>query len=260
MSRPAPVALASRQIAWEQLSFWRNLPAAVFTVLLPLVFLLVLATVFRSSTVQVSGRTVPSDDHLIPALAAFGVMGACFTNIAMTTSIRRDRGLLKRLRGTPMPPWVFMCGLIGSSALVSLVLVTVTTAAGTLLFGVGLPRHPLALATALTLGAMCFCALGLAMSAAIPNADAAPAVVNAIFLPVVFISNIFFVVPAGSPLATIAGVFPVRHLAAAMVDAFDPANVGGQGFAGADLAVLALWGLAGLAVALRWFHWEPRRR
>jgi len=252
-------ALVARQVTYEQRSFWRNPASAFFTFVFPIMFLIILGSVFKNDAVQISGRTVPSDDYYIPSLVAFGIMGACFTNIAISTSIRRDSGLLKRLRGTPLPSWAFMGGLIGSSVIIGLILVALTTAFGMVVYGVGAPRHVGALAVALAVGAMCFCVLGLAMSSVIPNADAAPAIVNVVFLPLVFISGTFFVVPPSSLFTTIANLFPIRHFTAAVLSGFDPAGNQGQGFAGGDLLVLGAWGIVGLLVAVRYFHWEARR-
>ncbi|MFN2569588.1 MAG: ABC transporter permease [Candidatus Dormibacteria bacterium] len=253
------LALVGRQVTYEQRSFWRNPASAFFTFVFPIMFLIILGSVFRTGTVQVSGRTVASNEYYIPTLVAFGIMGSCFTNIAISMSIRRDTGVLKRLRGTPLPPWALMCGLIGSSVIISLILVGLTTAFGMLVYGVSAPRHIAALALALATGAMCFCVLGLAMSALIPNADAAPAIVNVVFLPLVFISGTFFVVPTESFFTTIARLFPVRHFTDAVLAGFDPAANQGQGLAGMDLLVVAVWGLAGILVTVRWFRWEPVR-
>src|SRR5438105_3139804 len=170
--------MVGRQIGYEQRTFWRNPASAFFAFALPMVFLVVFASIFREQRVPVSGYHVSYNDYYIPSLVAFGVMGACFTNIAVTIATRRDTGILKRLRGTPLPSWVFMAGLIGSSVVISLVLTVLTTGFGMLAFGVHAPRYPLAVVAALATGAMVFCALGLAITTVIPNAEAATPIVQ----------------------------------------------------------------------------------
>ena len=123
-------------------------------------------------------------------------MGACFTNIAVTLALRRDNGILKRLRGTPLPPWAFIAGVVGSSIIVSIILALLTTGFGILVYGVNVPQHIDAAAVTIAVGALSFCALGMAMTIFIPNAEAAPAIVNGVFLPIVFISG--NVLPRGS--------------------------------------------------------------
>jgi len=252
-------AIALRQVEFEQKSFWRNPAAAFFSFLFPIIFLVVFATLFKGSMAPVGNVEVPYDDYYIPALVAFGVMGACFTNIAMTISARRDTGILKRLRGTPLPPWAFIAGVVGSSIIVSIVLTVITTVFGITVYSVHMPEHILAAAVTVAVGALSFCALGMAMTIVIPNADAAPAIVNGVFLPIVFISGTFFPVPETSVLAQIAQVFPVRHFINAMFTAFDPARQSASGFNAGDLLIMAAWGVAAVVIASLRFRWEPRK-
>jgi ABC-2 type transport system permease protein len=250
--------ILGRQLVFEQRTFWRNPVSAFFAFLFPIIFLVVFATLFKNSTANVGGRTVAYDDYYIPALTTFGVIGACFTNIAASLSLRRDSGVLKRLRGTPLPPWAFIGGVVLSSLIVALLLTTLTVVFGILVYGVHVPQHLAAVAVTLAVGAIVFCALGLAMTVAIPNADAAPAVTNAVLLPLVFISGTFFPIDQSSILAKIAEYFPVRHFIAAMFTAFDPAHVSTDGFSGNDVIIMIAWGVGGLIIAVRRFRWEPR--
>src|ERR1700692_6156 len=149
-----------RQVSFEQKSFWRNPASAFFAFLFPIIFLVVFATLFKGQKVQVGSVQTTYDDYYIPALVACGVMGACFTNISITLSLRRDNGILKRLRGTPLPPWAFIAGVVGSSIIVSIVLALLTTGFGIVVYGVHVPEHI--------------------------AADA-----NGVFLPIVFISGTF---------------------------------------------------------------------
>src|ERR1700733_3390563 len=152
--------IAVRQIGFEQKSFWRNPASAFFAFLFPIIFLVVFATLFKGQTVQIGAVSTTYDNYYIPALVAFGVMGACFTNISVTLSVRRDNGILKRLRGTPLPTWAFIAGVIGSSIIVSVVLAVLTTGFGILVYGVHVPEHIGAAAATIGVGALAFCALG----------------------------------------------------------------------------------------------------
>ena len=252
--------LVLRQVRYENRSFWRNPPAAFFTFVFPLIFLVLFNLLFGNEETRVAGRTVSSSTFFIPAIAALSVVNACFTSIAMGVSFSRDQGLLKRIRGTPLPAWAFLAGRILHVTLIALVLVAIVVAAGTLFYGVDVPGRTMpAFLLTLLVGAACFTALGLAMTAAIPNAEASPAIVNAVILPLLFISDVF--VPLDDAprwLQVLGDVFPVKHLSEALQAAFNPFETG-AGFEPVRLAVMAGWGLAGLLLAARFFSWEPRR-
>jgi ABC-2 type transport system permease protein len=178
----------------------------------------------------------------------------------MMVTISRDMGVLKRLRGTPLPPWAYIFGRLGQALLVSVLMVAIVTITGALAYGTEVPESTLpGFIVTLVVGALAFCALGLALTAVIPNADAAPAVTNATILPLLFVSNVF--IPLEDPpewLSVIGDVFPVKHFAAALQTAFHP-DTTGAGFEWGHLAVIAAWGVAGTLMAVRFFSWEPRR-
>ena len=145
-----------------------------------------------------------------------------------------------------------------ASLIVAVLLTALTVVFGIVVYGVHVPEHIGALILTLAVGAAVFCALGLAMTVAIPNAEAAPAITNGVLLPLVFISGTFFPVDPSSVLAKIAEYFPVRHFVTAMFNAFDPAHLSSSGLSGNDLIVMSAWGVAGLLIAVRRFRWEPR--
>jgi len=253
------LVLVVKQVEYEQKQFRRNPASAFFAVFFPIMFLVIFGSINRNSRVELLGN-INFNQYYIPSILAFGVMGATYTNLAVLIAIRRDSGVLKRLRGTPLPRWVFLAGIIGNAILVSFLLVAVTTAVGVLFYGVtAYPERWLGLALDVTLGGLSFCALGLAVASLVPNAEAAPAVVNAIFLPLVFISGTFFYLDPSSVLARVADFFPVKHFIGSTFTAFDPRH-GGFGADGRDLLVLAAWGLGAALLALRRFRWEPARR
>jgi ABC-2 type transport system permease protein len=252
--------LLARQVAHENRTFWRNPAAAFFTVFFPLMFLVVFNLLFGENQIDVHGGVSDQSTFYVPAITAFAVISACYTNIAMMVTGARDRGLLKRLRGTPLPPWVFLAGRIIHATLVALLLTAVIAIAGALFYDVDIPTNTMpALVVTLAIGAASFCALGLAMTALIPNADAAPALVNASVLPLFFISNVFIrLTDAPGWLLAIGDVFPVRHFSEALQAVFNPYQ-SGAGFAEPwRLAIIAAWGVFGLVLALRFFSWEPR--
>ncbi|MGH7687075.1 MAG: ABC transporter permease [Candidatus Dormibacteria bacterium] len=252
-------AVLGRQLGYEQKIFWRTPAAAFFAFIFPIIFLVVFATLFKGQTAHVGDVKVSWNDYYIPSLITFGVIGASFTNIAISLAIRRDNGVLKLFRGTPLPPSMFLVAVVLSSLIVAAILTVLTIVFGIFVYGVHVPEHIGALALTLAVGAGTFCALGLAMTVVIPNAEAAPAIINGVLLPVVFISGTFFPVDPSSVLAKIAEYFPVRHFITSMFNAFDPAHVSSTGFSGNDLIVMAAWGLVALFVAVRRFRWEPRR-
>jgi len=253
------LAIAARQVGYEQKAFWRNPAAAVFTFAFPLLFLFIFSSL--NSGVQIDTRAgVSFVTFFVPGIAAFGIISACYTNIAMKMAISRDLGILKRVKGTPAPAWAYMAGQIGSSIVTTLQIVAVTIGIGVLVYDVDFRTDTIVgLVLTLALGAACFCVLGLAVSGLCPNGDAAPAIVNFSILPVVFISGIFFPLDnAPSWLLSLAKFFPVQHLANGLQYAFDP-RTGSPGVNGGDLAVLAAWTVAGAVLALRLFKWENAR-
>ena len=246
--------LLVRQIRYENRAFWRNPAAAFFTFAFPLIFMFVFQAIFGN---QVESDGLTAAAFYTPAIVAFSIINACFTSLAMTTVAVREDGILKRIRGTPMPAVVYLAARICHSVLVGLLLVAVVSAFGALVYNVAFPwdQLPLLLLT-LLLGSACFCALGLAISGFVPNERAAPAVVNAIILPLLFISDIFLRIPPDNLLARIGDLFPVRHFALALQAIWTPALNGPVD--PKDLAWVAGWAVLGLLVALRTFSWEPR--
>lgn len=242
------LALAVRQIGYENRAFWRNPPAAFFTFVFPLLFMVIFNVLFGADAAG----------FFTPAIIVFGVVTATYTNLAMTVTIARDAGILKRIRGTPLPPWAYLAGRIGHAMAVALLLVGIVAAFGALAYGVEVPWAALpAILLLLAVSAAAFSALGLAVSGLIPNADAAPAVVNATILPVLFISNVFIQMEnAPDWLDAISHLLPVRHFADAMLELY--ASGTDAGVPWIEIGVIALWGVIGVVVALRLFSWEPR--
>lgn len=251
--------LALRQVRYENRAFWRNKAAAFFTIIFPLMFLVIFNLVFGDEERQVPGGTIDLSTFYVPAIAALSVISACFTNLAITTSFQRDEGILKRKRGTPLPAWAYLFGRVAHSTLLAFGLVVFVTLIGAVFYGVDIPDNtlPAAIVTVLV-AAACFSSLGLAVTGMIRDADAAPPTTNGIILPLLFISDVFIPLDqAPSWLRPVASVFPILHFSEAMQKTFNP-FVEGTGFAWGDLRVMALWMVAGIALAMKFFRWEAR--
>jgi ABC-2 type transport system permease protein len=254
------VAIAARQVRFEQKAFWRNPAGAVFTFAFPLLFLVVFSTLNSEARIPERGN-ISFVTFFVPGILAFGLISACYTNLAIRMTMNRDLGILKRVRGTPVPTWAYLAGQVGSSVLITFILFLLTVGLGVTAFGVAFRGSTVAgLVATLTLGAACFCALGLAVSGLCPNADAAPAIVNFSIFPLLFVSNIFFPLDnAPDWLASVARVFPMQQLADGLQYAFDPRTTG-LGFNGTDLWSLLAWTVAGSALAVRLFRWDSAKQ
>ncbi len=248
-----------RQVRWERKMFWRNPASAGFTFAFPLMFLVIFAAIYGNDRIRLAHGTVRFAQYYVPAIVAFGVISACYSNLAFSISVRRDRGTLKRVRGTPLPPAVYLSGIVGNAVFVATILTALTITLGLTAYGVTLPHRYLALILTVALGAFCFTACGAAVATFIPNEDAAPAIVNFVMFPLLFISGVFGRIANTSVPGRIAAVFPVRHLAQQIVAVFDP-TTRGTGVSGVHVAVLVAWGIAALVVAAKRFRWDPPRR
>jgi len=252
------LGLVVRQVRYEQKLYWRSPSSAMFTFLFPILLLVIFASLNQSTTLRALGG-IRYNQYYVPGIVAFGVISACYSNLAIALCFRRDSGVLKRIRGTPLPPWIFMAGNIGSALVISAILTALTTAVGVAFYGVSFPGRYGALVLTLVVGAFCFCSMGLAITALIPVATAAPAIVNGLLFPILFISGTFFPVESGSWLAWVARLFPIRHFEEAVFAVFDP-RLPGSGLRAEALIVMLVWGLAAVVVAVRGFRWEPLRK
>jgi ABC-2 type transport system permease protein len=251
------LALFAHQFRYDQKAFWRNPASVFFTVAFPVVLLLIFATVFGDQTVEVRGG-IETTAYYVPAIITLAVISATMQSLAMSLVIAREDGRLKRGRGTPMPAWVFIAGRVGNSAVVALLMLALIAAIGGVFYGVAFPwdRLPQIVLT-LLVGAAAFCCLGIALTAAIPSQDAAAPIVNALLLPLYFLSGVFIPddqLPSG--VIHFADAFPIRHFFEAFFAVYDPGSGGGVEWA--NLAVVAAWGVVGLLLAIRYFRWTPR--
>jgi ABC-2 type transport system permease protein len=255
------LGLTLRQVRFTNKAFWRNPASAFFTFAFPLMFLVIFTSLLGSGRVEVApGVFIDQGSYYVAAMTTFAVITACYTNVAVSIAFQRDAGILKRARGTPLPGSAYLSGRVLHATIVAIILVALTAGFGVLFYDATIPSGALLaeFVVVLVVGAGSFAALGLATTTIVPNADAAPAVVNAIILPLLFLSGVFIPIGADAPLwiRTVGRVFPVRHFAEAMIASFY-----GRPFVfeWSDVLVVGVWGLAGLALAARFFAWEPRR-
>jgi ABC-2 type transport system permease protein len=250
-----PIALVLHQARYDLLGILRNRQARFFTLILPLLFLVIFVGVFGNHTVPPG---VKASTFYVPGLSALGVISASFVNLVISITAQREGGILKRRRATPVPAWVLIAGRGLTAVTVSLVVLAVLIAFGRVVYGVSLRVSALpGVAFTAVVGSITFCVLGYALSTAIKNEDAAQPMVQAIMLPLYFISGVFIVTKLPSWLHHVAEVFPVYHLANGLYNAYDPAGHG-VGIVWSDIGVLAIWAAIGLAVALTRFSWLPK--
>jgi len=239
-----------RQYRLERKMFWRNPSAAFFNFLLPLLFL------------ALFGAIVHGNQHdlnvLVPGIAGMSVMSTTFSALAFNMTFLREQGVLKRMRGTPLPSGTYLGGLALNAITNTAIQIAIVIVSGRLFFNLGWPPDGFALVVFVIAGVICFASLGVAMSHAIPNFDSAPAYVNAIFLPVIFISGVFYDVKhVPTFLRDVAQALPLKHL----IDGLSGAMVSGRGVSHqlSALAVVGLWAAFGVVFAVRGFSWEQKR-
>jgi len=238
------------------LSFWRNPSAAFFSMVFPLMFLTINSLLLGKNQIPIAGKLVSLSSYYVASLSVFAVIMTCFTNLATAILFDRDQGRLKRLRGTPTPVSSYIAARVLFAMFIGVFTSGLCVAAGMAFFDV----HPLLSALplfvlVLALGSAALSACALAAVGAIPNAQAGPAILNALTFPVLFISSIFYPLQ-GAPkwVLDLAGALPARPLADAAISAYF-----GQAISGHDLLVLAAWGVGGGILAALFFRWQPVR-
>jgi ABC-2 type transport system permease protein len=254
------LGLGFRQVRYTNRAFWRNPASAFFTFAFPLMFLVIFTSIFKGTSDTAFG-SINVSNYYIPAIATFSIITATYTNLAISITFLRDQGVLKRIRGTPLPGWAYMFGRIVHAILVSFLLVAIVIVFGVIIYSVTVPgARILPFVVTIAVGAASFAALGLAVTTIVPNADAAPAVVNATILPLLFLSGVFIPLPAGNPwFVVVARVFPVYHFSHAMLAAYFGGTLHVPAWQWNDLLVIVVWGVFGALVAVRRFRWEARR-
>ncbi|MCL1594095.1 MAG: ABC transporter permease [Actinomycetia bacterium] len=255
--RQSNVALLGTQVGYQNKVFFRTPIAAFFTIFFPLMIFVVFSLVFGNQYIEELGVTTAQ--YFAPAMAVFAAVSASYTNIATTTAYQRDMGILKRIRGTPLPASVYMGGKIVSAVLIAALSVVIMMGIGILFYGVEVYARtlPAAIVTFL-IGVGTFSALGLLVAALVPTGESATAVTNATLLPLAFISGVFLPPSDDAPvwLETVANIFPLKHFVEPFSTAFNPTYTG-SGWNWASLTYLLAWGIGATILATRLFKWEP---
>jgi len=263
LTRRGVVAMAAHQFRFDLRALLRNRQAQFFTLALPVMFLVITASIFggNGNTVKVPGGRLDTGVSYVPGIMTLGIIAAAFINLVISVTAQRESGVLKRRRSTPVPAAALIAGRALTAVLVALANVVVLLAIGWAAYSAHVPaRTAPALAVTVVVGAVAFCCLGYAVASVVHDQDAAQPVTQGVMLPLYFISGVFVAASAlPAWLVDVADVFPVRHLAAALLTAYNP-HTHGAGFAWTDLLVVAAWGVAGLLVALRRFSWLPLGR
>jgi ABC-2 type transport system permease protein len=247
---PEMASLAWHQYRLERRLFWRNPSAAFFNFLLPLLFLALFGAILHGNQHDLN--------VIVPGIAGMAVMSTTFTALAYNMTFLREQGVLKRIRGTPMPGTCYLLAIAGNAVTNAGLQIIIITVAGRVFFGTGWPKDWGELVLFLTAGVICFASLGVAFSHAIPNFESTSAYVNAVFLPVILISGVFYdAARAPGFIKGIATALPLVHL----IDGLSGAMVKGTSIAtNIDaLGVIAAWSVLGVALAVRGFSWDQRR-
>ncbi len=243
--------LAWHQYRLERRMFWRNPTAAFFNFFLPLLFLALFGAIF--------GGDQETLNVIVPGIAGMSIMSTTFSALAMNMTFLREQGVLKRMRGTPLPSGAYLAGIAANAVTNAAIQIALVVLAGRLFFRLGWPQDWIELLVFVVAGVVCLAALGVAWSHVIPNFDAAPAYVNIVFLPTILISGVFYDVD-NTPafLRDIAQALPLTHL----IDGLSAAMVNGRGLADnlSALAVIGVWAAVGSLLAVRGFSWESRRQ
>lgn len=236
------------------LAFRRNSAATFFTVALPLIFMVLFGYIFGGERMN-NGATVAT--FTVPGILALSLVSATFVNLAITTVFQREKGQLKRMRITPLKPWVFIASQIIAATVIVAIMTVLLVVLGKILFDVTFNFSTLpTFVVTLVLATACFSALGLALTTIIPNENAAPAFTNMIVLPLYFVSDVF--IQADNPPAWmewLGNVFPIKHLARSLQDSFNPFLENVE-IPWDHWAVMAAWGLFGALVAATRFRWS----
>jgi ABC-2 type transport system permease protein len=246
------VRIFRHQLRAEQLIFWRNRETAIFVFIFPLMLFLLLGAVYGGDR----SAGIPVKDLLVAGMIAYGCANTAFAGLAITLVVRRELGILKRLRATPLSIGAYVSAVLVSTLIVFALQTVIIVALGRLVYGTRSPPQIGSIVALVAIGAIAFACMGVGIASLIRSAEGSSAVVNVILLPMAFLTGAF------GPtrhyprfLRAVGDVLPLKYF----VDLVNGAYVHAQGFwtKPSALAVLGAWAAAGLAIALRRFRWEP---
>jgi ABC-2 type transport system permease protein len=257
---PSTASLLLTQVR-AQLRITARIPVAIFfTIALPLVMLVLFNALFGNDEIETPAGSWPISQFYVAGVSALTVVSGTFTNLVNMVPYRRQDGIMKRWRGTPLPRWTYLGGFVGSGVVIALAGLVLMVGLGVVAYGVQIEAAKVpGIVVTFVVGAASFSALGIAVAGLTRNPEAAPAVANAIVLPLSFVSDIFIPTTDAPPIVQLVGdVFPMKPFSLGLQAAFNP-GVEAPGILWDRLAVVAAWGVAGVVLAARTFKWEPAR-
>lgn len=238
--------------------FWRTPVAAFFTLALPLFMLGLFNSLWGNATYGATPEAeIKLSEYFVATIAAFTTASATYTNLGVMLTFTREEGTLKRIHSTPLSPWVYFSGVVGSATWIAFLGASMMFVLGIVAFGVDLPLGQLGyLLGFFVLGVAAFSALGFAVSLLARTGQSASAITNATILPLAFVSNIF--IPLEEPpvwMEVVGRIFPLRAFAQLIRSMFD-ASIRGERWS--DMLILLVWGVVGLIFVLKYFQWVPK--
>jgi len=248
------MSLLVHQLRAEQLVFWRSREAAVFIFIFPPMLFLLLGSVYDGT---IEGH--PAADVLLAGMIAYGVANTAFAGLTIQLVVRRESGVLKRLRSTPLPSSTYLTAVLTSTLLVFVLQMATIIVLGWFLFDTAVPTEWLSLAVTVLVGVLSFAGLGVGLASLIKSAEGSSAIVNVVLLPMAFLSGSFG--PTRDyprALQALADVLPLTYLIETLKGVLLEHEQAWEHLGA--LAVVLAWGLLGLVVALKRFSWEPRER
>lgn len=247
------IAWVTRTYRYDQRTFWRMPQAAFFTLLMP-VMMLVIFSALNSG--DLDELRVAYARYLLVGMTAFSVVGAAYGNLAARITWRREMGIYQRLRTTPVPAWALVAGQVAGAVTMVILTLAILMTISALFFDVAMPTNWALFLGTVILGTACFAALGAAMSTFVKSVEAMDPIIWATMLPLTFISGIFQYIDDHSLIARVADVFPLRHMLLLNMNSF---GIDNDGWTAGHLAVMAAWMIVGLVLAVRRFQWAPHR-
>jgi ABC-2 type transport system permease protein len=248
------VSVLIHQLRAEQRLYWRSHELAFFTFIFPLLIYILLGSVYGDDEIEAEGVT--GSAYLLAGILGYGVAATAFAGLAIIVVLRRESGVLKRLRGTPLPAWAYVSAVLVSTLIVFAIEVVALLVLANVMFDVPYPERWLSLVLAVLLGVVAFAALGVALTTVIRSAEGASAVVNAVYLPMAFLAGSFWTPQAYPPvLEAIANVLPLTYYIELMQNVVLRNEQIWENWT--EVGVVSAWGLFGLVVTVLRFRWVP---
>ena len=258
MNWPAPWSMLQVQVRYQILAFLRSPVGLFFTLALPMIMLVLFNALFGDGTVETPEGDWSVQQFYTGGLASFTAVSATYTHLVNVLPIRRDDGILKRWRSTPIPPSTYLAGWVVAVIVIGAAGVVLQLSLGVVAYDLTIEAAKVpAMVLTFVIGVGTFAALGLAVASLVPTADSAPAVANATILPLAFVSDVF--IPLEDPprwIEVVGDVFPLKPFVNAFQNTLNPL-VDAPAFSWGNLAVVGAWGVAGAVVAHQSFRWEP---